>query len=225
MLCQLCKYLETCVRSDYGGPAGQLMAGVEVIQHTLQRLSGSYDNTPGAKWQRTARKDLVREGMSLQGGAAQEWSNFFALSCILFVWKPSNSDHHLHLIRLVLYFRTSKMTFQCVFQNQVTPMFFAIIANVAIAHLSLWARMIYESMTCFWVGARAAVCQTIGWQCYHLSSLCSSSQLDHYQSEFQDTWIPPSMSSYHPLSTPAFCSTFFTSLSLFGNFLPNIWPH
>ena len=137
MLCQLCKYLETCVRSHYGGPAGQLMAGVEVIQHTLQRLSGSYDNTPGAKWQRTARKDLVREGMSLQGGAAQEWSNFFALSCILFVWKPSNSDHHLHLIRLVLYFRTSKMTFQCVFQNQVTPMFFAIIANVAIAHLSL----------------------------------------------------------------------------------------
>ena len=141
--------------------------------------------------------------------AAQEWSNFFALSCILFVWKPSNSDHHLHLIRLVLYFRTSKMTFQCVFQNQVTPMFFAIIANVAIAHLSLWTRMIYESMTCFWVGARAAVCQTIGWQCDHLSSLCSSSQLDHYQSEFQDTWIPPSMSSYHPLSTPAFCSTFF----------------
>ena len=100
------------------------------------------------------------------------------------------------------------------FQNQVIPMFFAIIANVAIAHLSLWARMIYESMTCFWDGARAAVCQTIGWQCYHLSSLCSSSQLDHYQSEFQDTWIPPSMSSYHPLSTPAFCSTFFTSLSL-----------
>ena len=76
MLCQLCKYLETCVRSHYGGPAGQLMAGVEVIQHTLQRLSGSYDNTPGAKWQRTARKDLVREGMSLQGGCCPRMVKF-----------------------------------------------------------------------------------------------------------------------------------------------------
>ena len=76
--CQLCKYLETCVRSDYAGPAGQLMVGVEVIQHTLQRLSGSYDNTPGAKWQRTARKDLVREGMSLQGGCCPRMVKFLA---------------------------------------------------------------------------------------------------------------------------------------------------